>query len=88
MRHNADFRYNMWASTPGVTDLIDRPITSDPLNITEGNDDLRNTYRHSLQVHHGKNYKKNQMMLRGGFDFILTQNATAMSQLYDPKTGI
>lgn len=80
--------YRLKADAPSMMNYVNIHDATDPLNITEGNSDLRNTYRHSLQVHHGKNYKKNQMMLRGGFDFILTQNAIAMSQLYDPKTGI
>ncbi len=80
--------YRLKADAPSMLNYVNIRDTTDPLNITEGNSDLRNIYRHSLQVHHQKNYKDKQMQLRGGLDFVLTQNATVMSQLYDPKSGI
>jgi len=80
--------YRLKADAPSMLNFVNIRDTSDPLNITEGNPDLRNIYRHSLQVHHQKSYKNKQIKLTGGIDFVLTQNAIAMSQLYDPKTGI
>ena len=80
--------YRLKADAPSMLNYVNIRDTSDPLNITEGNSDLHSIYRHSLQVHHRKRYKKNQMMLTGGIDFVLTQNAIAMSQLYNTKTGI
>ena len=80
--------YRLKADAPSMMNYVNIHDATDPLNITEGNSDLRNTYRHSLQVHHRKRYKKNQMMLNGGIDFVLTQNAIAMSQLYNPETGV
>ena len=40
-------QYYVYPSTPSVTDLIDRPITSDPLNIYLGNPDLKMQVQHS-----------------------------------------
>ena len=80
--------YRLKADAPSMLNYVNIRDATDPLNITEGNSDLRNIYRHSLQVHHQKNYKNKQIQLRGGMDFVLTQNATVMSQLYDPTTGI
>lgn len=80
--------YRLKADAPSMLNFVNIRDTSDPLNITEGNADLHNIYRHSLQVHHRKKYKNNPMMLNGGLDFILTQNAIAMSQLYNPETGV
>ncbi len=80
--------YRLKSDAPSMLNNVNIRDTSDPLNITEGNSDLRNIYRHNLRVHHQKNIKKNQMMLDGGIDLVLTQNAIAMSQLYDPTTGI
>lgn len=80
--------YRLKADAPSMLNFVNIRDATDPLNITEGNSDLRNIYRHSLQVHHQKNYKKKQIQLTGGLDFVLTQNATVMSQLYDPETGV
>ena len=80
--------YRLKADAPSMLNYVNIRDATDPLNITEGNSDLRNIYRHSLQVHHQKNYKDKQIQLTGGIDFVLTQNATVMSQLYDPETGV
>ena len=42
--------YSLWPSTPSVTDLIDRPITSDPLNIYLGNPDLKMSQSHNWHI--------------------------------------
>ena len=43
-------QYYFYPSTPGITDLIDRPITSDPLNIYLGNPDLKMTQQHNWSM--------------------------------------
>lgn len=80
--------YRLKADAPSMMNFVNIRDATDPLNITEGNSDLSNIYRHSLRAHHQKNYKNKQIQLTGGLDFVLTQNATVMSQLYDPETGI
>lgn len=86
--HALFIAYRLKADAPSMLNFVNIRDATDPLNITEGNSDLRNIYRHSLQVHHQKNYKKKQIQLTGGLDFVLTQHATVMSQLYDPETGV
>ena len=80
--------YRLKADAPSMLNYVNIRDATDPLNITEGNSDLHNIYRHSMQVHHQKNYKNKQIKLTGGIDFVLTQNATVMSQLYNPETGV
>jgi hypothetical protein len=45
-KHNITVQYYIWPSTPSITDLIDRPITSDPMNIFLGNPDLKKSEQH------------------------------------------
>ena len=47
---NINLQYYVWNLTPDVTDLIDRPITSDPLNIYQGNPDLKPSSTHTLST--------------------------------------
>ena len=88
MSHNVDFRYSLWASTPGVTDLIDRPITSDPLNIFLGNPDLKHSDQHRFSTSYALGRKSIDQTIRFSFNASLTHNARVQGYTYNPTTGV
>ena len=88
LRHNIQLYYNMWASTPSVTDLIDRPITSDPLNIFLGNPDLKLSNQHSFSTDYTFGRKSIDQTLRIGFNGGVTHNFRVQGYTYNPTTGV
>ena len=78
----------MIPSTPSVTDLIDRPITSDPLNIFLGNPDLKLSERHNWNASYSITHDSIDQTIRFNVDANMTHNARVQGYTYDPVTGI
>jgi len=88
MRHSVSMNYSMWPSTPSVTDLIDRPITSDPLNIFLGNPDLKKSDQHSFSTSYTQNRKSIDQTIRLGISANVTHNARTQGYTYNTTTGV
>ena len=80
--------YNMSQSTPSVTDLIDRPITSDPLNIFLGNPDLKSSTNYNFWSSYTLTRDSIQQTIRINLNGNLTHNARVQGYTYDPTTGV
>ena len=81
-------QYNMWPSTPSVTDLIERPITSDPLNIYLGNPDLKMTQQHNWHIDIALRRDSIDQTIRIRTDGSITHNQRTQGYTYDINTGV
>ena len=80
--------YSLWPSTPSVTDLIDRPITSDPLNIYLGNPDLKMSQSHNWHIDMALRRDSIDQTIRIRTDGNITHNQHTQGYTYDMATGI
>lgn len=87
-KHYISARYYVWSSTPSVTHLIDRPITSDPLNIFLGNPDLKQSHQHSWNTEYTLRNDSISQTIRFSLNGSLTQNTESYGYTYDPTTGV
>lgn len=87
--HYLDVKYNFSMNDPSLMSLTDVVFTSDPLNIRQGNPDLKNSSRHFFQTNYRADglYKKG-MWVSAQLEYAITNNAQAMRTLYDRTTGV
>ena len=85
---NLDGQYYLSPSTPSVTDLIDRPITSDPLNIYLGNPDLKMQVQHNWNAMLRLRRDSIDQTIRFNIDGSITHNQRTQGYTYDLTTGI
>ena len=85
---NLSGQYYLNPSTPSVTDLIDRPITSDPLNIYLGNPDLKMQMQHNWSVMLRLRRDSINQTIRINVDGTVTHNQRTQGYTYDMTTGI
>ena len=81
-------QYYLYPSTPSITDLIDRPITSDPLNIYLGNPDLKMQVQHSWSLNYTVRRDSIDQTVRFKIDGSITHNQRTQGYTYDLTTGI
>ena len=80
---NISFRYNTSIREPSLTQLQPFPDNSDPLNIYQGNPDLRPEYRHNFRINL---FNYDQFTFRSFFAFInmtYTKNAIVNQKSVD-----
>ena len=87
-KHSISSYYNVWAMTPSVTNLIDRPITSDPLNIFLGNPDLKLSHQHYMRTEYTLRNDSINQTIRFSLNGDLTQNTLSNGYTYNPTTGV
>ena len=87
-RQDITMQYYLWPSTPSVTDLIDRPISSDPLNIFLGNPDLKQSMQHFLNASYSVTRDSIDQTIRLSLNGNLTHNARTQGYTYDTTTGV
>lgn len=82
------FCYRVNPTTPDLTYSVDISDTTDPLNIQQGNGNLRTTWQHEFLLSYGVHNAKRQSMI--GFDAQanIWHNKVSMGYGYNPKTGI
>ncbi len=85
---NLNGQYYLNPSTPSVTDLIDRPITSDPLNIYLGNPDLKMQMQHNWSVMLRLRRDSINQTIRINVDGTVPDNQRTQGYTYDLTTGI
>lgn len=85
---NCYFNYKMTSSYPDLLSLLDYTDSSDPLNIYQGNPDLKRSVTHSVDFSRSfGNYQTGwHFFLTGGWS--MTHNAIAHAMNYDAATGI
>ena len=86
-KHDINAQYYIWTSTPSVTDFIDRPITSDPLNIFLGNPNLKPSQQHQWYANYRLRNDSIDQTIRLALDASTTHNARTQGYTYDTTTG-
>lgn len=85
---NLDLNYSASVTPPTVENLQPVPDVSDPLNISEGNPDLRPEYSHNLNLNFAHFNPENFSSLFGGFFATYTEDKIVMAQTVDPQTFV
>jgi hypothetical protein len=78
--------YNLNSSAPSLTSLVDVRDDSNPLFVSLGNPDLKNSHTHTISF--SFNHFENMQMLSANVNYSIRQNAGAMGFVYDKSTGI
>ncbi len=86
--HNMNFYYSPFTSTPGASDLIDRPISSNPMYIFLGNPDLKSTTYHNFTLGYSIRRDSIDQTVRFDVNANITDNARVQGFVYDPLTGV
>lgn len=87
-RQDMNVQYYLWPTTPSVTDLIDRPISSDPLNIFLGNPDLKQSEQHYFTMSYSQSRDSTDLNMSIRLNGSLTHNARTQGYTYDTTTGV
>lgn len=86
-KENLEFQYKL---TPQAADMFYRVNyrdDSDPLNIMNGNINLKDAYTHSFQLGYSKTEPARQIWFAPMLKFNYIRNAVAMSYMFNKKTG-
>lgn len=75
------------SSFPDLTTMVDYYDDSNPLHISLGNPDLKNTHDYNASLSLKRSWE-NQRMLTAGFEYHKRDNAVAYALTYDRTTGI
>ena len=86
--HSVSAHYSVWNNTPYVTELIDRPISSDPLYVFLGNPDLKSSMSHTMDCEYSLRFDSINQTMRVQFDGYIQRNATTQGYTYDMQTGV
>lgn len=77
--------YNMYQSMPSLINLVDRTSERNPLCVTHGNPNLKNTTTHSLNASLFKQNKMDYHTL--GVTYTIYENMVSQSIIYDLSKG-
>lgn len=81
--------YELSSSMPGLRDLIDIKDDSNPLWVSYGNPDLKNSQTHNIAAHAYYYFKKDRnRMLHLTGNYTAMRNAISRAYAYDRETGI
>lgn len=89
-KHYFKLEYTFTPSLPSLFYMRSAVFDSDPLNIYQGNKNLKNSFKNEVTI----NYRAEKWlagtgkMLSAYLDFTTTQRAVAMGYVYDRNTGI
>lgn len=87
-QQNIEIKYSMTPKAPDIVRLIGVRNDYDPLNIQQGNPELKTTTQHTIELRH-KNVSKKKMrgiVVWGGASF--WRHALAMGYFYDRTSGV
>ncbi len=80
--------YQSHLSTPSVSQLINRPLTYDPLAIVLGNPDLQASISHDYSLNYTIRRDAIGQIIRLRLEGSAIRNAFAQGYTYDPVTGV
>lgn len=81
-----DFNYRLESSAPMMTSLLNIRDDSNPLYVTLGNPNMKNTHRHSFYGSYRDKFGKT--MFNANANVSIVQNAEAMGYIYNKETGV
>lgn len=80
--------YDLTAKSPDMNMFLNIHDTTDPLNITLGNSDLSNTYRHEIRSSFSRIIPQKQIMMGLEANYKVSTNEISMGCTYDKTSGI
>ena len=83
---NIQANYSIETSAPAMTNLLDIRDDSNPLYVTLGNPNLKNTRRHELNGDYRDKFGKT--LFNVGIGATVTENAVASGFIYNKETGV
>jgi hypothetical protein len=86
-KYEVMFQYGLRPQAPDMNLFVNIHDTTDPLNITTGNPELKPSYTHDINSHFIRIYPRKGLMWAVEASFCPTQNAIAMGYNYDRGTA-
>lgn len=83
-----DFRYKSISWGDPLARYLDIRTTTDPLNITLGNPNLKTTHQHQASLYYWLNHNEKQRYFNTYWSYTVTRNATAQGYIYNKETGV
>lgn len=87
-RYKYQLSYALTPSQPDLRNLVDLTDDSNPLWISYGNPDLKNSWQHDLKFNFNWRESKKERQFRLGAFYSATQHAVARAYTYDRATGV
>lgn len=86
-KYEFQLQYSLNTKAPDMNMYVNIQDTTDPLNITMGNTDLKPSYKHEVISTFTRIYPKQRLLWTLEAIYSPTQNAIAMGYTYDKTTG-
>lgn len=87
-RYNFKLQYTLSSKSPNMNMYLNISDTTDPLNVTIGNSNLKPSLSHQIVTTFTRMYPKNRIMWAVEGVFQPKQNAIVMGYTYDKATGV
>ena len=81
-------KYKLSSTAPNMTYLLDIRDDSDPLYISLGNSDLKNSHKHSFELTTDAYRAEKEQTFSAGLTYWFEQNAVAIGSIYNRETGV
>ena len=86
-QHTLRFTYRGNTSQPDMTDLFNLTDKSNPLNIREGNPNLRPSFTHNFSLDYNNYFEATRQSINSNFSFGTTRNSISQRTEYYEETG-
>ncbi|MBR1668031.1 MAG: TonB-dependent receptor [Bacteroidaceae bacterium] len=86
-QHTLRLTYRGNSSQPEMTDLFNLTDNSNPLNIREGNPNLKPSFSHNVSLDYNNYFEATKQSIFGRFSYRTTQNSIANRTEYNEETG-
>ncbi|MBQ0023819.1 MAG: outer membrane beta-barrel protein [Prevotellaceae bacterium] len=86
-QHTLQFTYRGQSQQPEMTDLFNLTDNSNPLNIREGNPNLKPSFNNNFNINYNNAFIETNQTIFGRFSFGNTINSISNRTEYNPETG-
>lgn len=86
-RHTLNFSYRGNSQQPNMTDLFNLTDNSNPLNIREGNPDLKPSFTNNFSADYNRYFDATKQSINGRISYSNTLNSIENKTEYNPETG-
>lgn len=86
-QHTLRFTYRGNTRQPEMTDLFTLTDQSNPLNIREGNPNLKPSFTHNFNLNYNNYFQATQQSINSSFSYGTTRNSIAQRTEYNEVTG-
>ena len=86
-QHTLRFTYRGNTQQPEMTDLFTLTDNSNPLNIREGNPNLKPSFTHNFSLDYNNYFQATNQSINSNFSYGTTRNSIAQRTEYNEETG-